>query len=289
MPQSLSPADLAKLMLPFKAVQIVALDGNGQSIASPTGAPTSSGFVRREAQGLFLYTAWSVVAGHHPHAIEAPPASQRPASLQVTLQTVEEPGLGVQHFGRARAVNVPLYHAELNTPVWFQDGTVLTAARSSSAAPRLPTRHNAVKLPIPAERISPHQIIDGDAAVTSMVLPGDRVLIVGYQCFGKPSAIDPGMPVVLTRFVASRRTGEARYNFLLDGSLPDSFCGAPVFVAHDSTIECIGLCESPQRAAEPASPSEPFHKCCDLTLAWDQPEEFGLAPEHAGSDLHRRH
>src|SRR5438876_8219872 len=99
-------------MLPLKAVQVLPLDEHGDPIrVAGGGVKTSSGFVRREASGLFLYVCWHTVTGIDRNEPRIPPAPVvRPRALRVRLQNVEDmAGGGGQRIGGVREITLQLY------------------------------------------------------------------------------------------------------------------------------------------------------------------------------------
>src|SRR5207244_4049612 len=104
------------LVLPFKAVQILPLDERRQPIRVPEGIRTASGFIRREAHGLFLYTCWHVATGIDMNTRKPPPAWTRPMWLRARLQSFQSPQPGVEAIGGLREVDIPLYDGE--SPRW---------------------------------------------------------------------------------------------------------------------------------------------------------------------------
>ena len=78
-------------LLAMKAVQVRPLDEHGAPIAVRGGAKTASGFIRRDATGLFLYVCWHTVSGLDRNDLRIPPPPViLPKALLVRLQNVQE-------------------------------------------------------------------------------------------------------------------------------------------------------------------------------------------------------
>lgn len=87
------------------------------------------------------------------------------------------------------------------------------------------------------------QIIEGpgDRQSLTMLLPGDKLYVVGFP-YGF-SAYGPSQPspVVLTRFVAATKIADRNQQILLESAGAPGMSGGPVFLERESAIALRGM------------------------------------------------
>jgi hypothetical protein len=269
-------------LLFLKAVQVLPLDANDQPIrvTADGKVATASGFIRTDGGRPYLYTCWHVVTGGiNPHRIELPPTDKwvRPESLRIRLQLATVPQENVTSIGGSQEITIPLYDREPKRPRWAQDPASIVHEDLNRAGFQVPFWHDAVKVPLPEGiAIADVQSVDSLPAFASVLVPGDRVLIVGYPFGYSALGIQQPTPVVMTRYVASNRTTQPK-QFLLDGGAAPGMSGSPVFVERDEMLHLIGLYTGeayPQKGAL----SNPLGTCADITFCWHVPEMWLLCP-----------
>ena len=229
--------------LQFKAVRVQPLDAGGRPIPHREGGGdvVASGFVRREAGGLFLYTCWHVVSGLDRNTRSLPPTWIRPATLRVESQLARPVAEGTEVVGGSQEILIALYSPD-GTPRWAQDRQHIPNSDLNGVGLRFPFWHDAVKLPLAEVYVSALQVVDAGPLLTShLLVPGDKVLIVGYPYGYSALGPDQPTPIVMTRFVAAMRTNKRRHELVLDGAGAPGMSGSPVFLEHDSQLYPVGL------------------------------------------------
>src|SRR5439155_2822654 len=102
--------------------------------------------------------------------------------------------------------------------------------------------HDAVKLKLPSElRISDMQLVTETGPNTSLVVPGDRVMVVGYPYGFSLVGADQPTPVVLTRYIAGVRIADRNTELLLESFGAPGMSGGPVFVERDDDLLLLGV------------------------------------------------
>ena len=133
--------------LPFKAVHIQCLDGEG----APIKGAFASGVIRREGGKLFLYTCWHVVTGFNMSDLRIGNQLPNRSSLKVTLQNSEQRQPGLNVVGGSQSFVIPLYESKSLPfrPRWYQDKQDVPQADLNAIGLRVPLWHDAIKLPLP--------------------------------------------------------------------------------------------------------------------------------------------
>jgi hypothetical protein len=278
MTTSQSPLVYQRGTLQFKAVRIQPLDSNGKPIPHPDGGVRiASGFILREPGGLFLYTCWHVVTGGIDRNTRKLPRNWiRPTTLRVESQLVTPLAEGTEGIGGRQEILIALYNPD-GSPRWAQDRQHIPDADLNGVGLRFPFWHDAVKLLVNEHRVSGLQVVDAAPALTNhLLVPGDKVLIVGYP-YGY-SALGPNQPtpMVMTRFVAAMRTNKRRHELVLDGAAAPGMSGSPVFLEHDLQLYLVGL----YTGALFPEPSERFAAAlgtfANMLLCWSHQSPLAL-------------
>jgi hypothetical protein len=267
-----TPLYLQRAMLAMKAVHVWSLDDQMRD------RRTASGFIRREQDGLFLYTCWHVVTRIDPTTLKLPPIWNRPVTLRVRLQAARSPSPGSTIIGGLREIDVPLYQADSITPLWAQDRQEIPNADLNGAGLRVPFWHDAVKVRLPDElEIGEPQLVDGLIPYTPQILgPGDKVLVVGYPYGYSVFGPEQPTPIVLTRFIAAGGLRTRHRTILLDAGGAEGMSGGPVFLERDSTLHLIGLYTGVVYPDERVNPVTALGTSCELSLCWSLHANLGL-------------
>jgi hypothetical protein len=237
------PLHAQRFDLPLVGALIQCLDSDRKPI---TGA-FASGFVRRESEGLFLYTCWHVVTGFNPYDVQVGHTLPERRFLQVALQAANTRQPGIEVIGGLQTVVVPLYESESVPlkPRWRQDDLHVSHPDLNAVGLHVPFWHDAVKLRLPPETIvAEGQIIDESRLFLSnmpLLTPGDKCLIVGFP-YGF-SAFGPRnpTPIVLTRFVASMWIEHRPQQLLLESIAAPGMSGGPVYVEREGALLLFGI------------------------------------------------
>lgn len=234
------PLFTQRMMLPLTGVLLRCLDKDRQPIANAF----ASGFIRREAGCLYLYTCWHVVTGFDPNDIRVGFLLPQRQYLEVALQRADQRQPGVVAIGGLQTVVLPLYDSPQQPfrPLWLQDDRHIPHPDLNPIGLFVPFWHDLVKLKLPAEvEVPDMQVIDEERLNTMLVSPGDKCLVVGYP-YGF-SAFGPTQPtaIVLTRFAASDRIADRQQQFLLESIGAPGMSGGPVFVERADEIALLGI------------------------------------------------
>ncbi|QTB81919.1 hypothetical protein J3L14_28285 [Burkholderia pseudomallei] len=238
--QSPLPLSTQLHLLSFKCVLLSALDENNTEIRNAT----STGFIRAEADGNYLYTCWHVVAGYDPNDLKVkyPPRSRY---LKVSMQA-SSVGENMHSIGGFRTFTISLYDTSQTPirPIWFQDDAHIPHPDLNAIGIHVPFWHDVVKIRMPPGFTCPEtQLVTQRDLVPGALMNhfGDKVLIVGYP-YGY-SALGPSQPtpIALTRFVAAPQIAGRRREFLLESSGAPGMSGAPVFKEIQGSILLFGV------------------------------------------------
>ena len=229
-------------LLPLLGVLVECLDGNQREI---NGA-VASGFLRREADGCYLYTCWHVVTGFDPNAIRIGAQLPNRRFVRVSLQkTTTFPG--GQSIGGFQTFTLPLYQEEQPPfrPLWFQDDRHTPQADLNSIGLYVPFWHDVVKLRIPTGLpVSEIQLVRDECTFpgnVGLLAPGDKCMVVGFPYGFSASGSTQPTPVVLTRFIAADRIVGRHRQLLLESIAAPGMSGAPVFVERNENLLMFGI------------------------------------------------
>ena len=261
------PLAAQRFELTYKAAHLQCLDKDGAPI---TGAD-ASGFIRREGMELYLYTCWHVVTGYNVHNLKPERITPTRMTLVVTLQNAQSP-LGAENAGHPQRLQVPLYDSS-GLPLWSQDRKNEPLADSQAINFRVPFSHDAIKLRLPSDAsISNVPVIEEECFLKgSTMMPGDKVLLVGYPRGYCELGLEQIPPVLLTRFIAATKIPGHKREFLLDGTGVQGMSGGPVFIERDESIYLLGLYTgsiSPNQTSSESAKDAALGTCCDMTLCW---------------------
>lgn len=264
------PLHLQKFELPFKAVHIQCLDGEGE----PIKGAFASGFIRRESGIHFLYTCWHVVSGFDMHNLRIGNQLPTRAALKVTLQNSENRQPGVTVVGGNQELIVPLYKnsAAPFEPLWYQDKQDIPQADLNAIGLRVPFWHDAVKIKLPSElRVSDMQVVEESRCFGNLLNPGDRVFVIGFPYGYSALGMDQPTPIVLTRHVAATRIGGRQREILLDSAGARGMSGGPAFVETSAGVFLLGLYTGlifPDHIVEKNERVTALGTCCDMAICW---------------------
>jgi hypothetical protein len=170
------------MRLRFAAALLQCLREDGE----PLPGAFASGFVRREANGLWLYTCWHVVTGFDPYDLRVGNQLPTRRHLRVALQASEAHQPGVHVIGGLQSVVVPLYDApaEVGRPRWLQDARHVPHPELNAVGIFVPFWHDLVKIKLPPEiRLSDIQIVDETLLLpdnAGSVALGEKCMVVGF-------------------------------------------------------------------------------------------------------------
>jgi hypothetical protein len=257
------------IQLPSKAVHIQCLDHNGKPNA------TATGFIRQEEEMFFLYTCWHVVTGYNMYNLKVGHQPTNRWALKITLMnTTKYPGASM--IGGNQSLTVQLYES-LQTPrkpIWFQDVQEVSQPDLNSIGLRVPSWHDAVKIPLP-ENLNIHSsqlIVDVLPSYAPMI--GDKLYVVGYPYGYSALGLDQPTPIVLTRHIAAMKLRDRKQEFLIDSAGAKSMSGSPVFVENQNGVFCIGLYTGliyPDHIIEQNNAVTALGTCCNLQMCWWNP------------------
>src|SRR5580704_19525497 len=189
--------------LSFRSVQLRCLGEDRK----PLKHASASGFVRIEDAVPFLYTCWHVVTAYDRNDLRVTNALPKRAFLEVFVQDDQQQTDSTQVAGGLPSFTIPLYDesARPKKPLWYQDRAHLPHPDLNSIGLCVPSWHDAVKIPLPADvGVSQLPLVCNPVLGSNAMLePGDKIYVVGFP-YGF-TASPPGVPapVVLTRFVTS--------------------------------------------------------------------------------------
>jgi hypothetical protein len=240
MNQLVKPLLFQRRVLPLCAVLVRVLDKEKRAVA------TASGFIRKEDDGLWLYTCWHVVTGYDRNDLHIPHSPPDRAYLEILMQDAQNRQPGVEVIGGLQSLLISLYGDDDDSkkPVWHQDKRHVPNPDLNGISIFVPFWHDAVKIRLPDDvQVSNLQVIEKENVFpqNTLLTVGDKLYIVGYP-YGYSAAGDTQpTPVVLTRFVGADRIGGRHQEILLDGFGAPSMSGGPVFAERDSSISLLGL------------------------------------------------
>lgn len=270
-----SQLEFDQLMLDLKAVHIQCLDHDANPIKHKTG----TGFILMESQQLFLYTCWHIVTGYNMHDIQLKHSLPIIGSLRITLQNCDRPGPDAEEICGYQSATLPLYDTQSSPylPLWYQDSRDTPDLDLNEINIKVPFWHDLVKIPLPSDiSVSELQIINSDHISINWPLIGEKVYIVGFPYGYSPLGMYQPTPIILTRFVASKRIAGRRTELLLDGPGSPGMSGGPVFIERDNTLLLSGLYTEliyPDYAVDQNEKTTALGTYCTLAL-WRQLSSF---------------
>jgi hypothetical protein len=233
------PLFFERSLLPHKAVMIECLNNQKE----PIEKAYASGFILKESDGLYLYTAWHVITGYDLHNL--PPNYQQPNRMEIRLSKIKSEQqntnspLQAYVLNGLETVDIPLYeNQDISRPLWHQD----PIQEFNGASIQVPDKHDAVKIKLPDTfEASDIQIVKSNELNNQLIFPGDRIYIVGYPYKFSTRGEDNPSPVVLTKFVASTSIKNRLHEFLIDGLGAPGMSGGPVFIERNEQIFLLGI------------------------------------------------
>jgi hypothetical protein len=227
--------------LSFRSVQLRCLDEGGK----PLKHASASGFVRIEDGVPFLYTCWHVVTGYDRNDLRVTNALPKRSFLEVFVQDDQQQTDGASLAGGPLSFTIPLYDesARPKKPLWYQDRAHLPHPDLNAIGLRVPSWHDAVKIPLSADvKVSGLQLVSNPVLTSdAMLTPGDKIYVVGFPYGFSTIGLGLPTPVVLTRFVAATAVSGRPQEFLLDSGGVPGMSGGPVFVERDDEIALLGV------------------------------------------------
>jgi hypothetical protein len=222
-------------------VQLRCLDECGK----PLKHASASGFVRIEDGVPFLYTCWHVVTGYDRNDLRVTNVLPKRAFLEVFVQDDRRQTDGASAMGGPLSFTIPLYDesARPKRPLWYQDRAHLPHPDLNAIGLRVPSWHDAVKIPLSADvKVSELQLVSNPVlASDAMLTPGDKIYVVGFPYGFGTAGHGLSTPVVLTRFVTATAASGRPREFLLNSGGAPGMSGGPVFVECDNEISLLGI------------------------------------------------
>ena len=239
----------------------------------PLKHASASGFIRIEDGVPFLYTCWHVVTGYDRNDLRVTNALPKRAYLEVFMQGPQPRSASASFVGGLLSFTIPLYDesARPKKPLWYQDRAHLPHPDLNSIGLRVPSWHDAVKIPLSTDvTVSQLQLVSNPVlASNTMLRPGDKIYIVGFPYGFSTGGLGLPTPVVLTRFVTATAVSGRPQEFLLDSGGAPGMSGGPVFVERDSDIALLGVYTGivyPAPAAERNARVAALGSCANLSL-----------------------
>jgi hypothetical protein len=242
----------------------------------PLKHASASGFVRIEDGVPFLYTCWHVVTGYDPNDLRVTNALPQRAFLEVFVQDPQQQTDSASVVEGLLSFTVPLYDESAwpKKPLWYQDRAHLPHPDLNAIGLCVPSWHDAVKIPLPADvKVSELQLVSNPVlASNTMLVPGDRIYVVGFP-YGSGTGGGRGLPapVVLTRFVTTTTVSGRPREFLLDSGGAPGMSGGPVFVERDDDIALLGVYTGviyPGPVTERNKRVSALGSCANLSSCW---------------------
>lgn len=234
------PLNYHRMHLPFKGVLVRCLDESQREITH------ASGFIRRDSDGLYLYTCWHVVTGYDRNDLRVSSRLPNRAYLSVEMQRANKPRPGVIAVGGVQKLLLPLYDTSVipKRPLWHQDDQHNPHPDLNSINLFVPRWHDAVRLPLPPDWDVPDiQVVEEQDCFPNnkLLVPGDKLYVVGFPYSFSVHGPHQPTSVVLTRFVAATRIGDRLQEILLESTGAPGMSGGPVFVERSESIYLLGL------------------------------------------------
>jgi Trypsin-like peptidase domain len=258
--------------LSFRSVQLRCLD----EARKPLKHASASGFVRIEDGVPFLYTCWHVVTGYDRNDLRVTNALPQRAFLEVFVRDHHQQQTdGTSVVEGLPSFTIPLYDesARPKKPLWYQDRAHLPHPDLNAIGLCVPSWHDAVKIPLPADVKVPGLRLVSNPVLASntMLSPGDKIYVVGFP-YG-PSMGGQGLPapVVLTRFVTATAVSGRPREFLLDSGGAPGMSGGPVFVERGNDIALLGVYTGviyPDPVVERNKKVTALGSCANLSSCW---------------------
>ena len=208
---------------------------------------TASGFIRREGEGLYLYTCWHVVVGlgsPQDLNLNCPLPTRR--HIRLSLWQGDSP-VGSRNFSISgpQTLDLPLYDAfsPRRRPLWLQENAHVPNPDLNAIGLYAPYSIDAVKIRLPDElRVASAQTLDEDRTLSATGLnpsPGEQCLVIGFPYGYKAFDGEMPYPIGLTRFFASRSS--PFYWMLLDSPATAGMSGGPVMLERDGELLLMGI------------------------------------------------
>jgi hypothetical protein len=265
--KSFTTPEFERFLLPLKAVLVQPLDVDGVPLAEPGKGPrTATGFIRVERSHPFLYVCWHTVTGLDRNTRALPAKPLFPRKLRIRLQEVDKKPGHIEVVGGKRELTIDLYSSE-RRPLWLQDRQHVVNNDLAAVGLRFPFWHDAVKVPLPSIDLAMGQALnDAGGTFAGTILPGDRVLFVGYPC--GYSALENPTPVVLTAHIAATMFKENRHEVLLDRAGAPGMSGGPVFLERESRLHAVGIYTGAIHPGQRGLNATSLGSFSDLLLCW---------------------
>lgn len=255
--------------LPFRAVLLRCLDEQRQ----PLPKTTATGFIRREGADLFLYTCWHVVTGYDRNNLKVSNRLPNRAFIEIRMQDAQSEMPGLTTIGGLQSITIPLYDFDKkpSTPLWLQDSRHIPHPDLNEICVFVPFWHDAVKIRLPGTvRCADLQLTDNAIFPSNTLLvPGDKLYLVGFPYGFSANGSEQPTPVVLTRYVASVNVTNRRREILLESAGAPGMSGGPVFVDRGEAITLFGLYTGllyPDHVIEQNEKVTALGTCADLTF-----------------------
>ena len=228
-------------MLPLTAVLLQCLNENRDPIPNAF----ASGFIRKEEGTYFLYTSWHVVTGFDPHDLRVKNSPSRFYLNVFAQESKKRPG--IESIGGEQSFTIPLYDTETDpaAPLWLQDDVHIPHPDLNTIGIHVPFWHDLAKIEIPGTvSLSDSQTINDESILSvdrSLLVPGDKCMIVGYPFGYSPDAPNKPSAVALTRFVAGNSIAGRPRQILIESPAAPGMSGGPVFLEREDSLFLFGV------------------------------------------------
>jgi hypothetical protein len=208
-----------------------------------------------------------VVTGYDRNDLRVTNALPKRAFLEVFLQGHLQAG--------PQSFTIPLYDgsARPKKPLWYQDRAHLPHPDLNAIGLWVPSWHDAVKIPLPADvQLSELQLVSNPVLTSNKLFStGDKIYVVGFPYRFSSDGVALPTPIVLTRFVVATTVGGRPREFLLDSGGAPGMSGGPVFVERQNDIALLGLYTGilyRDPAIERTRKVVALGSCANLSLCW---------------------
>ena len=227
---------ITPLTLPFSAVLLHCLDERKLPIENEC----ATGFIRKESDGLYLYTCWHVVTGYDPNNPKLTSTLPKRKYLRMIFQTASNGGVG-----ECSSFDLALYDfsSTPHTPLWWQESYESKNISLNEINIKVPVKQDVVKIPLNDfhHPLFDFQYIDAEQSVKDLIMVGEKTYVVGYPHGYSVTGTNKPTAIVLTRFIASSEFMQLGGPTLLESMGAPGMSGSPVFVERNGEILHFGI------------------------------------------------
>lgn len=232
--------------LQHKSVLLKLLDEHGRPILDSKNRPRcATGFLTKEEDIAYLYTAWHVVTGAgDPYNVKRP-NPPRVDKILIYSQDVVSENPGLTRIGKKVEHILDLYlkNGEQKKPIWKQDEQNILDDYWNKIGIKIPFWHDLIKIKVDLPEVMINTLaFHQDSFVSNFLLDiGEKVLISGFPYGYSSMGLSQPTPIILTRYVAAIHVEDRRKSFLIDGVCFPVMSGSPVFVIRDNKLLLCGV------------------------------------------------